>query len=271
MSIPKLSPVLLNQAGELPTLVLGPSLGTGSLALWGPAVPYLKDRFQLVAWDLPGHGESAASAEAFSMTELAAGVITMIQSLEADGSISPEKPLFYAGVSVGGATALQLAHDFPGRFAGFSVICSAAKIGTPEGWAERAELVAKAGTPAVLAGSAERWFAPGFIKENPLVSTNLLNTLQAADKFSYAHACTALGGYDLRAHLAGMQDPILAIAGAHDVVCPPSDAQFIAEHAPKARAATIDAVAHLAPAEDPKSTAALLTEFFASISLEKTA
>lgn len=269
MSIPKLTPVLLHPADQLPTLILGPSLGTGSLALWGPAVPYLKDHFQLVAWDLPGHGESSASAAAFSMTELAAGVITMLQALEADGIFSPGAQLYYAGVSVGGATALQLAHDFPGRFAGLSVICSAAKIGTPEGWAERAELVANAGTPAVLTGSAERWFAPGFIKENPVVSADLLHNLQDADRFSYARACEALGNYDLRADLAGMQDPILAIAGAHDAVCPPSDAVFIAEHSPNARAATIDTVAHLAPAEDPKSTAALLIEFFASVSREK--
>ena len=271
MTIPKLTPVLLHQSDELPTLVLGPSLGTGSLALWGPAVPYLKNHFQLVAWDLPGHGESGASTEAFSMTELAVGVVSMLGALETDGTVSPGAQLYYAGVSVGGATALQLAHDFPGRFAGLSVICSAAKIGTPEGWAERAELVVKAGTPAVLAGSTERWFAPGFIKENPAVSANLLHNLQDADRFSYAHACTALGGYDLRADLAGMQDPILAIAGAHDVVCPPSEAAFIAEHAPNARAATIDTVAHLAPAEDPKSTATLLIDFFASVSQEKTA
>lgn len=34
MSIPVLTPSLFNSAPQLPTLVLGPSLGTGSLALW---------------------------------------------------------------------------------------------------------------------------------------------------------------------------------------------------------------------------------------------
>ena len=271
MSIPALTPSLLHSAADLPTLVLGPSLGTGSLALWGPAVPYLKEHFQLVAWDLPGHGESAPSTGEFSMAELASGVIQMIQALETDKVIDAAAPLLYAGVSVGGAIALQLANDFPGAFAGLSIICSAAKIGTPEGWTERAELVAKSGTPVVLSGSAERWFAPGFIEANPVVSTDLLHNLQDADRFAYAHVCGALAGHDLREALPSMQDPILAIAGAHDAVCPPADAQFIAEHAPNARAATIDTVAHLAPAEDPKATAALLVEFFASISQEKIA
>ena len=269
MSIPTLTPSLLHSATGLPTLVLGPSLGTGSLALWGPAVPYLKEHFQLVAWDLPGHGVSAPSTEEFSMAELANGVISMIQALEAEQVIAPSAPLFYAGVSVGGAIALQLANDYPGAFAGLSIICSAAKIGTPEGWTERAELVAKAGTPVLVTGSAERWFAPGFIEANPVVSTDLLHNLQDADRFAYAHVCGALAGFDLRAALPALKDPILAIAGAHDMVCPPADAQFIAEHAPNAQAATIDTVAHLAPAEDPEATAALLVEFFAAISTEK--
>ena len=262
MSIPTLTPALLHRAENLPTLVLGPSLGTGSLALWGPAVPYLKDHFQLVAWDLPGHGESAPSTEDFSMSELAAGVMAMIDTLRTDQIIAAEAVLYYAGVSIGGATALQLANDFPGAFAGLSVICSAAKIGTPQGWAERAESVSTSGTQLVVAGSAERWFAPGFIEANAVASANLLQNLQHADQYSYAHACAALGGYDLRESLKSLKDPILAIAGAHDVVCPPTDAQFIAAHAQNARAATIDTVAHLAPAEDPAATAALLVDFF---------
>ena len=82
MSTPTLTPSLLHGAAGKPTLVLGPSLGTGSLALWGPAVPYLKEHYQLVAWDLPGHGASAPSTEDFSMAELAKGVINMLQALE---------------------------------------------------------------------------------------------------------------------------------------------------------------------------------------------
>jgi len=262
MAVPALTPSLLHTDAALPTLVLGPSLGTASLQLWGPAVPYLKEHFQLIAWDLPGHGESKASTEEFSMGELADGVVAMVEALQTDGVINAAQKLYYAGVSIGGATALQLAHDHPGAFAALSPLCTAAKIGTPEGWKERAELVAKAGTPTVVVGSAQRWFAPGFIEKNPIISTNLLHNLQDANRFSYAHACGALAGYDLREQLGSINVPLLAINGAQDQVCPPADAQFIAEHAPNAKAAVLDTVAHLAPAEDPAATAALLVDFF---------
>lgn len=262
MAAPQLTPSLLHTDATLPTLILGPSLGTSSLHLWGPAVPYLKEHFQLIAWDLPGHGESKASTEPFSMSELASSVITMVEALKTDRIIDDAQKLYYAGVSIGGATALQLAHDHPGTFAALAPICTAAKIGTPEGWNERAELVSTAGTPTMVVGSAQRWFAPGFIEKNPIVSTELLHNLQDADRFSYAHACGALAGYDLREELGNIKDPILAINGAQDQVCPPADAEFVAEHAPNAQAAVIDAVAHLAPAEDPVATAALLVDFF---------
>jgi len=264
MAIPALTPSLLHTNAALPTLILGPSLGTASLHLWGPAVPYLKEHFQLIAWDLPGHGESKASTEEFSMGELADAVVTTVEALKTDRIITDTQKLYYAGVSIGGATALQLAHDHPGTFAALSPICTAAKIGTPEGWKERAELVAAAGTPTVVVGSAQRWFAPGFIEKNPVISTNLLHNLQDADRFAHAHACGALAGFDLREQLCSINGPLLAVNGAQDQVCPPADAQFIAEHAPNAQAAVIDTVAHLAPAEDPDATAELLINFFSA-------
>lgn len=262
MAVPELTPSLLHTNSELPTLIAGPSLGTAALPLWGPAVPYLKDHFQVIAWDLPGHGASKPSRQEFTLAELATGVTTMVQALRSDGVIADGSKLFYAGVSVGGATALQLAVDHPGFFNALSSICSAAKIGTPEGWAERAELVAKAGTPTMVAGSAQRWFAPGFIEKEPEISASLLHSLQDADRFAYAHVCGALAGFDVREQLSTATDPILAINGAQDEVCPPADAQFIEQHAPKGQAAIVESAGHLAPAEAPEETAALLADFF---------
>ncbi|MGO2053627.1 alpha/beta fold hydrolase [Glutamicibacter sp. 287] len=262
MAVPQLTPSLLHTNKELPTLIVGPSLGTAVLPLWAPALPYLKEKFQVIAWDLPGHGESKPSTEAFSLSELATGVTKVVEALRADGIIAEGSKLYYAGVSLGGATALQLAVDYPGYFNALSSICSAAKIGTPEGWTERAELVAKAGTPTMVAGSAERWFAPGFIEKEPVISTDLLHSLQDADRFAYAHACGALAGFDVREQLIATTDPIIAVNGAQDQVCPPADAQFIAENAPHGTMAVIDSAGHMAPAEAPEETAALLAEFF---------
>lgn len=245
-----------------PTLLLGPSLGTGAKALWSPIADRLAKHFELIAWDLPGHGGSEPSTADFTMTELASAVLALVRRLRADGTIPRDLPTYYAGVSLGGAAGIQLGHDHPGLFDGLAVICSAAKIGTPESWTERAELVAKAGTPTMVSGSAERWFAPGFIETHPVITTSLLHTLQDADRFSYAHACAALAGFDLRAELATITDPLLAIAGAHDLVCPPANAQFLASQVADGRFSVVESAAHLAPAEAPEATSKLLIDFF---------
>jgi 3-oxoadipate enol-lactonase len=274
MTQPQLTATLLAQGpaptpdGPAPTLVLGPSLGTAAKALWGPAVPHLAEHFRLVAWDLPGHGASVPSTAAYSMAELAAAVAALAGDLRTGDPSVGDAPLYYAGVSIGGAAGLQLGHDHPGLFAGLAIICSAAKIGTPDGWAERAELVAAAGTPTQVVGSAQRWFAPGFIEKHPVVTTDLLHTLQDADRFSYAHACGALAGFDLRASLAAVTDPVLAIAGAHDAVCPPADAEALAAGVARGRAAVVPSAAHLAPAEAPEETSRLLLDFFGADLME---
>ena len=55
MTDPDLS--LHDLGGTGPLLVLGPSLGTSARTLWGACAERLTDRFHVVAWDLPGHGE----------------------------------------------------------------------------------------------------------------------------------------------------------------------------------------------------------------------
>lgn len=250
--------------GDKPILIVGPSLGTSVEALWGPAVPYLEPHFLLVGWDLPGHGRSEASQGPFTMEDLADGVEAMLTRLIQDHRIPETTPILAAGVSIAGAVSLTLALRPQTRLNRLAVMCSAAKIGTPESWAERAELVEKAGTPTMVEGSAQRWFAPGFMANQGAVATAVLSSLQYTDRHSYAHACHALGGYDLTSKLKDVAHPLLLVHGAHDKVCPPDEAEVIIRASPRdaeIASVTMGEVAHLAPAEAPEETAQLLVEF----------
>lgn len=57
-------------AADLPLLVLGPSLGTSAGTLWGRCLPALTRCFDVVAWDLPGHGNSPTGSESFTVEHL---------------------------------------------------------------------------------------------------------------------------------------------------------------------------------------------------------
>jgi 3-oxoadipate enol-lactonase len=241
--------------GDKPLLVVGPSLGTSSV-LWTPAGALLGNDFDVVAWDLPGHGVSPAATETFDVAELADAVVELVDS------IAPGEKFHYAGVSLGGATGLQLGIKHGERLKSLSVQCSGAKLGTPEGWLERAETVRSQGTPVMIQGSAQRWFAPGFMEREPELSSRLLHSLRDADRFSYAFCCEALAGFDVRDELGSIGVPTQAVAGAEDTVAPPSFAAEVAAGITAgggtASAVTLEGVAHLAPAEAPAHVAELL-------------
>lgn len=261
MSIPELTPTLLAAGSGLSVLVVGAGLGTGARALWAEAAAFLPE-LTVIGIDLPGHGASPAAAAPFTVADLAAGVAATVATLRAGGDIAANATLFYAGVSLAGAVALQLGVDFPELFAGLGAVCTGATLGEPQAWQERARIVEVQGTPTQVIGSAGRWFAPGFIESHPSAAAGLLHTLQDADRFSYARCCEALAAYDLSTSLARITAPVLAIAGGRDTVCPPAMADVVAAGVVNGRAKVIANAAHQAPLEAPAETARLLADFF---------
>ena len=71
-----LTAVRLGGRPGLPLLVLGPSLGTSATTLWSAAAERLARDFQVVAWDLPGHGTNRVPVEGpVTVAGLAADVL----------------------------------------------------------------------------------------------------------------------------------------------------------------------------------------------------
>jgi len=241
--------------GDHPLLVAGPSLGTSSI-LWNRVATLLGNDYDVVAWDLPGHGVSPAATETFDVAALADAVVDLVDS------IAPGETFHYAGVSLGGAVGLQLGIKHGERLKSLSIQNSGAKIGTPEGWLERAETVRTQGTPVMIQGSAQRWFAPGYMDREPEFSSRLLHALRDADRFSYAFCCEALASFDVRSQLGSIRVPTQVIAGAVDGVATPAMADEVAAGITAgggtATAVTLEGVAHLAPAEAPAHVADLM-------------
>lgn len=237
--------------GGAPLLVLGPSLGTSTI-LWDKSIPLLAERYRVTAWDLPGHGDSAPVSEAFTIGDLADAVAAAI----------PDETFLYAGVSLGGATGLELLLRHPDRVSAAAIVASGARIGTPDGWSERAAKVRAESTSSIIIQSAQRWFAPDSVSREPELSGRLLHALQAADDESYARCCEALAAYDVRERLGEIAAPVLALWGEHDAVAPEEKAAEIAAHVRDGRIARIADAAHLPPAEQPAITAQALRDFF---------
>ena len=259
MTIPRITAVRLGGSPALPLLVLGPSLGTSAQSLWSRCAAGLTDRFEVLAWDLPGHGSNTGSAEPFTMAELAAGVLEMVDDMLAQRD-TVTSTFTYAGDSVGGAVGLQLLLDAPARIDSAVLMSTGARIGEPDAWRTRAASVRASGTPSMIEGSAQRWFAPGFLEREPEIGATLLHALQDARDEGYALACEALAGFDVRERLGEIRPRVLAVAGLLDRVTPPADLAAVASGVRNGRLVVLDGVAHLPPAEQPAEVARLIRD-----------
>ena len=70
----------LDGAEGLPVLVLSNSVAT-TLRMWDRQIPELTDRFQVLRYDLRGHGASDAPAGAYSLDRSGRDVVELLDAL----------------------------------------------------------------------------------------------------------------------------------------------------------------------------------------------
>ena len=208
---------------------------------------------EVLGIDLPGHGRSAPATGEVTVESLADVVRGRAAELG-------DRPVWYAGVSLAGAVGLTLALD-PGPLRGVAVLAAASRIGEPEAWRERAELVRRGGTAVTVAGSAERWFAPGFADRDPETVGSMLRELTEVDDESYAACCLALASYDVRGRVAEAKIPVLLARGELDVVISADVWEQDAATLPDVTTQVFAGCGHQPPAEDPALLADVLTDW----------
>ncbi len=229
-------------------LVLGPSIGTSADACWGATAALLRDEFDVVAWELPGHGSDTGRVpETLTVADLAIRVLDSV-----DG------PFLYAGDSVGGQVGLQLLIDAPDRVLGAVLCCTGAKIGDEVMWRDRVAQVRASGTASLVTASAGRWFGPGFLEREPDRASASLHALRDASDEGYLAVVGALAAFDVRDRLAEVAAPVVAVAGADDPVCPPALLREIAEGVQRGRLVVLEGVGHQAPVERPDEVAEII-------------
>jgi len=257
MTVPVLFTVSEKPVSELKgadnVLFLGNALGTDT-HLWDLALPTLAAKYSVVRFDMPGHGQSPVPADSYTLEEIADALVAKADELGVE-------KFDYAGVSVSGAIALELAHKYPERIKHSVVVCSAAYMGGPEGWEERISQVSSSGTASLVPMLPARWFSDDFIAKSPEAVKKVLNMVVATDDASYIKTCEALGNYDARPFLAGITVPVLAVSGEIDPGAPVSAGTFIAEHVPGASLVEIPGASHIAVVESPLEMAKNITDF----------
>ncbi|WP_320669433.1 alpha/beta fold hydrolase [Patulibacter defluvii] len=238
-----------------PAVVLLHAIGSDRRLWDGCLAPLTAAGLRVVAVDLRGHGRSPVPPGPYAFGDLAGDVLALLDALAvARASV--------AGVSLGGAVALDLALRAPGRIDRVAACCTGARIYGPTVWHERAAIVSEQGIDPLTEGALDRWVTAAFRSTEPERAATLLATLRATPAAGYAGCAAALADLDLRPALGRLSAPTLIVAGAEDVATPPaSHAEPLAAAIPGARLEVVPGTAHLAPFERPDLVGPLLAGF----------
>lgn len=241
-----------------PALILSNSLGT-TLEMWAPQVAALSERHRLIRYDTRGHGGSPITPGPYRFDALGQDVLAVLGALQVEQAA-------FCGISMGGHTGLWLGIHASPRFHAIVVCNSAAKIGTPQSWGERAAMLRAKGASGmqVLADSAPaRWFSEACIQAQPAMVRRMQDGLARLDPEGYASCCDALAASDLRAELGRIASPMLLLAGQWDPVCTVADAQAMQACITGAQLSTVPA-SHLSNLEAPQAFDKTVLDFLAS-------
>jgi 3-oxoadipate enol-lactonase len=236
-----------------PWLLFCNSLGT-DLTMWDAQVTALADDFRILRYDRRGHGLSSTPPAPYTLADLGGDVLALLDTLQIEN-------VHFCGLSIGGLTGQWLGIHARARIDRLVVAATSARIGTDESWAARIEAVRRDGLKPLVSGTQERWFSEAFRAAEPTIVSEILDRFVGASVEGYAGCCAALKRADLRPDIHRITCPVLAISGADDPVCPPTDLQQIASAVADGRHVSLPG-RHLVNVESAQAFTAAIRDFF---------
>jgi 3-oxoadipate enol-lactonase len=203
-----------------PWLIFSNSLAT-SLAMWDEQAAALKDRFRVLRYDQRGHGGTEAPAGRYAFDTLVDDALALMDA------VGIPKATF-AGLSMGGATALGLAERHPDRFERIIVADSPCRS-TPQSsqqWEERIAVAQKQGIEALVEPTVARWFPPETVTKNPPYLDKIRAMIRATPVNGFIGCAAALAAHDYAAAVATVKCLTLFIVGEKDGVTPAAMAKL---------------------------------------------
>jgi 3-oxoadipate enol-lactonase len=243
------------EAGSGPVLVLLHGLG-GSRLSWEPQLAGLADHCRVIAWDLPGYGNSLPLDGDVTFTALADAVVGLVDACGADA-------VHLAGISFGGMIAQYVAARHPTRVRSLSLLSTSPAFGLdgtmPDQWrAARLAPLDAGRQPADFADKVLGAIAGPHITAEAMAGQRA--AMERITATALRRSIDCLVTHDSRALLPSITVPTLCMVGELDEETPMTYAFALADMIPNARLAVVPRAGHLLNAEAPEAVNLQLIE-----------
>ena len=197
-----------------PWVMFSNSLAT-SIAMWDDQAAALKNAFRVLRYDQRGHGETEAPAGRYAFGTLLGDAVALLDALGIGKA-------HFAGLSMGGATALGLAERHPDRLDKV-IVCDSPCQSTPQSsqqWEERIVVAQKEGIEALVEPTVSRWFPPETVAKNPPHLAKVRAMFRATPLNGFIGCAAALADHDYASAIASVKHPVLFLVGEKDAPAP---------------------------------------------------
>ena len=217
--------------------------------------------FRLMAWNMPGYGDSVATVWPPSFQSLSETLGDFVDALETG-------PVHLVGQSIGGMIALEHALRRPDQ------VTSIVLIGTTPSFGGRDESFGKTFLNARLApldaglgmAGMAREAAPGLVgpSASKEVIADVEQPLAAVPETTWRGILECLVTFNRRDDLARVTQPCCLIAGGHDTNAPARTMERMAAGLPRAHFHVIETASHMVNQESPTEVNRIIGEFLRS-------
>ena len=224
--------------------------------IWDGVIGELEKGIRVIAPDLRGHGRSLITESDYSITDMAADIIELMDKLQTREAV-------IAGHSMGGYIALEIVRNFPERVSGIALISSHIFSDTLEKKQSRLEdsdKIMRQGADVILAN------LPNLLTHNDKAKSFCRDAVVRMDLNG------AMGALHAMANRTTSEDvwkvlniPTMVIAGSDDQLIPIEKSRAFADLPKISTLEEIDGAGHMPMLEAPDKVAVALVRFINNI------
>ncbi|AOE84012.1 alpha/beta fold hydrolase [Pseudomonas sp. TCU-HL1] len=226
--------------------------------MWGGQIVGLAPQFQVIAYDMLGHGASPRPEAGTGLQGYAEQLRELLEHLKLERAT-------VIGFSMGGLVARAFALHYPQHIEGLVILNSVFNRSAEQraGVIERTRQAAEHGPDANAEAALSRWFSREYQAANPAQIAAIRQTLASNDPQGYLTTYELFATQDMYRvdDLGSITVPTLVATGELDPGSTPEMARQLAERIPGAQVAVLEEQRHMMPVESPRLVNQVLLDF----------